>query len=66
MCRAIYFPHPDDDLICRISDRVPCQAEAIQINNNRADLAVTDHLGQVHLVPNVLIGTGETDYCVLA
>jgi hypothetical protein len=66
MCKAIYFPHPDDDLICRISDRVPCQAEAVRIEDSRADLEVIDHLGHVHLVPNVLIGMGEADYCVLA
>ncbi len=66
MCKAIYYPHPDDNQIQRISDRVPCRAEAVRIENSRADLEVIDHFGHVHLVPNVLIGTGEADYCVLA
>lgn len=66
MHRALYFPHPDDDLICRISDQVPCQAEAVRIEGSRADLEVVDHLGRVYLVPNVLIGAGDADYCVLA
>ena len=66
MNRAIYFPHPDDDLILRVCDSAPCKAEILHAEQGRADLAVTDHLGNVHLVPNVLIGQGEPDHCLLA
>jgi len=66
MLQAFYFPSPDDDLILRICDSAPCRAEVLRAEQDRADLSVTHHLGNVHLVQNVLIGTGEPDHCILA
>ena len=66
---AIYYPHPEDDEVLRISDNQPCRASILNVSEDGrlADLLVTDHLGGEHCRPCVPIGPlgFPTDYCLL-
>jgi len=66
--RALYWPAADDEQILRISDRRPCEAVAVEVRDDRADLDVVDSFGNRFVRLNVVIGRSsrEADHCVLA